>query len=92
MGSVFSWMRPDDLVWNYWVNNYLMGQDPPEFDILSWNADGTNVPAALHEQFLDIFERNPLVTPGRADAASAARSTWRSITVPPSWPERSTTI
>ena len=64
MGSVFSWMRPDDLVWNYWVNNYLMGLDPPEFDILSWNADGTNVPAALHGQFLDIFERNPLVTPG----------------------------
>jgi len=64
MGSVFSWMRPNDLVWNYWVNNYLMGLDPPEFDILSWNADGTNVPAALHEQFLDIFERNPLVTRG----------------------------
>ena len=64
MGSVFSWMRPDDLVWNYWVNNYLMGLDPPEFDILSWNADGTNVPGALHGQFLDIFERNPLVTPG----------------------------
>jgi polyhydroxyalkanoate synthase subunit PhaC len=62
MGSVFSWMRPDDLVWNYWVNNYLMGLDPPEFDILSWNADGTNVPAALHKQFLDIFEHNPLVT------------------------------
>jgi len=64
MGSVFSWMRPDDLVWNYWVNNYLMGLDPPEFDILSWNADGTNVPAALHGQFLDIFEHNPIVTPG----------------------------
>ena len=63
MGSVFSWMRPNDLVWNYWVNNYLMGLDPPEFDILSWNADGTNVPAALHSQFLDIFERNPLVAP-----------------------------
>ncbi|HSV39397.1 MAG TPA: alpha/beta fold hydrolase [Nocardioidaceae bacterium] len=63
MGSVFSWMRPNDLVWNYWVNNYLMGNDPPEFDILSWNADGTNVPATLHGQFLDIFEHNPLVHP-----------------------------
>jgi len=61
MGSVFSWMRPDDLVWNYWVNNYLLGNDPPEFDILSWNADGTNVPAKLHGQFLDIFENNPLI-------------------------------
>jgi len=64
MGTVFSWMRPNDLVWNYWVNNYLMGKEPPEFDILSWNADGTNVPAALHGQFLDIFEHNPLVEPG----------------------------
>lgn len=64
MGNVFSWMRPNDLVWNYWVNNYLMGQDPPVFDILSWNADGTNLPAALHAQFLDIFETNPLVRHG----------------------------
>src|SRR5207249_10854131 len=60
MGSVFAWMRPNDLVWNYWVNNYLLGQDPPVFDILSWNADGTNLPAALHEQFLDCFEHNVL--------------------------------
>ena len=64
MGGVFSWMRPNDLVWNYWVNNYLLGQDPPVFDILSWNADGTNLPARLHEQFLDIFAHNPLVKPG----------------------------
>jgi polyhydroxyalkanoate synthase len=68
MGSAFTWMRPNDLVWNYWVNNYLMGEDPPVFDILSWNADGTNLPAALHSQFLDIFEHNPLVTPGAMEA------------------------
>jgi len=64
MGNSFTWMRPNDLVWNYWVNNYLMGEDPPVFDILSWNADGTNLPARLHQQFLDIFENNPLVKPG----------------------------
>ncbi len=64
MSRVFTWMRPNDLVWNYWVNNYLMGEDPPVFDILSWNADGTNLPAALHRQFLNIFEHNPLPTPG----------------------------
>ena len=46
MGNVFTWMRPNDLVWNYWVNNYLMGEDPPVFDILSWNADGTNLPGS----------------------------------------------
>jgi polyhydroxyalkanoate synthase len=64
MGSAFTWMRPNDLVWNYWVNNYLLGEDPPVFDILSWNADGTNLPAKLHEQFLDIFARNNMVDPG----------------------------
>ena len=68
MGNAFTWMRPNDLVWNYWVNNYLMGEDPPVFDILSWNADGTNLPAALHKQFLDIFEHNPLPTPGGLEA------------------------
>jgi polyhydroxyalkanoate synthase subunit PhaC len=64
MGSAFTWMRPNDMVWNYWVNNYLLGQDPPVFDILSWNADGTNLPATLHEQFLDIFGDNQMVEPG----------------------------
>ena len=65
MGGAFTWMRPDDLVWKAWVNNYLMGERPPAFDILAWNADGTNLPAALHAQFLDIFEHNPLATPAR---------------------------
>ncbi|MEP7159736.1 MAG: alpha/beta fold hydrolase [Dermatophilaceae bacterium] len=64
MGSAFTWMRPNDLVWNYWVNNYLMGQDPPAFDILAWNADGTRLPARLHSQFLDIFQTSPLVKAG----------------------------
>ena len=64
LGSVFTWMRPNDLVWNYWVNNYLLGKDPPIFDILAWNSDPTNLPAALHQQFLDIFANNTLVNPG----------------------------
>ncbi len=64
LASVFTWMRPNDLVWNYWVNNYLMGKKPPAFDILAWNADKTNLPGRLHGQFLDIFEHNLLVTPG----------------------------
>jgi len=63
MGSAFTWMRPDDLVFNYWVNNYLMGDKPPAFDILAWNADGTNLPGALHNQFLDIFRDNLLARP-----------------------------
>lgn len=62
LGAVFSWMRPDDLVFNYVVNNWLMGERPPVFDILAWNADGTNLPAALHGQFLDVFRANTLAT------------------------------
>jgi poly[(R)-3-hydroxyalkanoate] polymerase subunit PhaC len=64
LGSVFTWMRPNDLVWNYWVNNYLMGKKPAAFDILAWNGDQTNLPGGLHSQFLDIFEDNLLVAPG----------------------------
>ena len=67
LGAVFSLLRPNDLVWNYWVNNYLMGKDPPRFDILAWNADSTNLPAALHRQFLDIFEQNVLARPGELE-------------------------
>jgi polyhydroxyalkanoate synthase subunit PhaC len=63
MGGVFTWMRPDDLVFSYWVNNYLMGEKPPAFDILSWNVDGTNLSAALHAQFLDIFANNTMCRP-----------------------------
>jgi poly[(R)-3-hydroxyalkanoate] polymerase subunit PhaC len=65
MGSAFTWLRPDDLVFNHWVNNYLMGDKPPAFDILAWNADGTNLPGALHGQFLDIFRDNLLTQPGQ---------------------------
>jgi poly[(R)-3-hydroxyalkanoate] polymerase subunit PhaC len=68
MGNVFMWMRPNELVWNYWVNDYLLGKKPPAFDVLAWNADGTNLPARLHAEFLDIFEFNSLVTPGTITA------------------------
>jgi len=64
LGAVFSWLRPNDLVWNYWVNNYLLGKDPPRFDILAWNDDSTNLPGELHRQFLDLFQDNVLAQPG----------------------------
>ena len=48
MGAAFTLMRPNDLIWNYWVNNYLLGNEPPVFDILFWNNDTTRLPAAFH--------------------------------------------
>ena len=64
MAKVFAWLRPNDLVWNYWVNNYLLGQNPAAFDILYWNADTTRLPAGLHSDFLDLFANNGLCDPG----------------------------
>ena len=64
LARVFNWMRPNDLIWNYVVNNYLLGNKPPAFDILYWNNDTTCLPAQLHSDFLDQILANPLVTPG----------------------------
>jgi polyhydroxyalkanoate synthase len=67
MARVFAWLRPNDLVWSYWVNNYLMGAPPPAFDILYWNSDCTNLPATLHAEFLELFSENSLCQPGRLE-------------------------
>ncbi|MCW2635108.1 MAG: phaA [Blastococcus sp.] len=66
LAEVFAWLRPNDLIWNYWVNNYLQGKKPPNFDILYWNADTTRMSAALHRDFIDIAIGNTLTKPGTA--------------------------
>jgi polyhydroxyalkanoate synthase len=68
LAEVFAWLRPGDLVWNYWVNNYLLGRRPPAFDILFWNADTTRMPARLHADFVTVAMDNSLVTPGAMTA------------------------
>jgi polyhydroxyalkanoate synthase len=60
LAEVFAWLRPSDLVWNYWVNNYLLGKKPPAFDILYWNSDTTRMTAGLHCDFVDIARTNAL--------------------------------
>ncbi|MGO4831836.1 alpha/beta fold hydrolase [Rhizobiaceae sp. 2RAB30] len=65
MAKMFAWMRPNDLIWNYWVNNYLLGNQPPAFDVLYWNADTTRLPARLHGDFLDLIFTNPFMNPGK---------------------------
>ena len=60
LAEVFAWLRPGDLVWNYWVNNYLLGKRPPAFDILFWNSDTTRMTAGLHADFVDLAVSNGL--------------------------------
>jgi polyhydroxyalkanoate synthase len=64
MASMFAWLRPNDLIWNYWVNNYLLGNNPPAYDVLAWNADTTRLPGQYHCDLLDMVEKNPYVNPG----------------------------
>jgi polyhydroxyalkanoate synthase len=63
IASIFSWLRPNELVWSQWVNNYLMGLEPPQYDILAWNNDTTRVSGALQRDLLEIALNNLLATP-----------------------------
>jgi polyhydroxyalkanoate synthase len=63
MARFFAWLRPNELVWAHYVNGWLLGEDPPAHDLLSWNVDSTRLPARLHADYLDLFLENPLVRP-----------------------------
>ena len=61
MAGTFDVLRANDLIFNYVVSNWLMGQDPPSFDILAWNSDSTRMPAAMHAFYLrNFYVRNRL--------------------------------
>ena len=67
LASTFSFLRPNDLVWNYVVGNYLKGETPPPFDLLYWNSDSTNLPGPLNCWYLrNTYLENNLVKPGKA--------------------------
>ena len=66
------WLRPQELIWGNAVNNYLLGNEPPEFDLLFWNNDWTNLPAQLHCDVLDMFATAGLLTPGAMEVDGTA--------------------
>jgi polyhydroxyalkanoate synthase len=66
MAATFNLLRGNDLIWSYVVNNYLLGQDYPPFDLLFWNGDTTNLPAMWHRSYLSqLYRDNLLVKPGQ---------------------------
>ncbi|MCC5016269.1 MULTISPECIES: PHA/PHB synthase family protein [unclassified Legionella] len=66
MASTFNSLRANDLVWSFFIKNYLQGKNPVPFDILYWNADATNMPAKMHSQYLRwMYLHNDLVKPGK---------------------------
>jgi polyhydroxyalkanoate synthase len=65
MAATFNLLRGRDLIWNYVTNNYLLGEEYPQFDLLFWNGDTTNLPAAWHRAYLQqLYRENKLVQPG----------------------------
>ena len=65
MAATFNLLRGRDLIWNYVVNNYLLGEEPPPFDLLHWNSDTTNLPAGWHRDYLEtLYKGNKLVEKG----------------------------
>ncbi|MEZ5719786.1 MAG: class I poly(R)-hydroxyalkanoic acid synthase, partial [Burkholderiaceae bacterium] len=66
LASTFSFLRPNDLVWNYVVGNYLKGETPPPFDLLYWNSDSTNLPGPFYAWYLrNMYLENNLIKPGK---------------------------
>ena len=70
LATTFSFLRPNDLVWNYVVGNYLKGETPPPFDLLYWNSDSTNLPGPMYAWYIrNTYFENNLVKPGKCTVA-----------------------
>jgi polyhydroxyalkanoate synthase subunit PhaC len=64
LAEIFAWLRPNDMIWNYWVNNYLLGAPPPAFDILYWNQDSIRMTAGLQADMIRVATGNSMRIPG----------------------------
>lgn len=66
MATTFNLLRANDLIWSFYINNYLLGNDPRPFDLLYWNSDSTRMPAKMHKWYLrNLYLENNLVKPGK---------------------------
>jgi polyhydroxyalkanoate synthase subunit PhaC len=82
LASTFSFLRPNDLVWNYVVGNYLKGETPPPFDLLYWNSDSTNLPGPMYCWYLrNTYHENNLVKPGQV-TVSGEKLDLRKVDIP----------
>ena len=73
MAGTFNMLRANDLIWSFYVHNYLLGKDPFPFDLLYWNSDATRMPMAMHLTYLrEMYIRNKLVVPGAISLAGTA--------------------
>ncbi|HWJ58149.1 MAG TPA: class I poly(R)-hydroxyalkanoic acid synthase [Sphingomicrobium sp.] len=73
MAATFNLLRGRDLIWNYVVNNYLLGEEPPPFDLLHWNSDTTNLPAGWHRDYLEnLYKGNKLAVKGGISVAGTS--------------------
>ncbi|MEJ2793284.1 alpha/beta fold hydrolase [Iodobacter sp. LRB] len=70
MAASFRMLRSNSLIWNYWVDNYLLGQTPSEFDVLYWNMDSTRMPMKMHRTYLrELYWKNKLIQPDALEIA-----------------------
>ena len=73
MSSAFNMLRSNDLIWSFYINNYLLGKDPTVFDLLYWNSDSTNMPAKMHSFYLrNMYLENKLCKPGAIELDKVA--------------------
>jgi polyhydroxyalkanoate synthase len=82
LATTFSFLRPNDLVWNYVVGNYLKGESPPPFDLLYWNSDATNLPGPYYAWYLrQTYLENNLVKPGKTEVCGE-KIDFRQVKIP----------
>ncbi|MEZ5479380.1 MAG: class I poly(R)-hydroxyalkanoic acid synthase [Thiolinea sp.] len=73
MAGAFNLLRANDLIWSFYVNNYLLGNDPRPFDLLYWNSDSTRMPAKMHSWYLrNLYQKNSLCQPAALNIGGEA--------------------